>query len=138
MAMVIIADPHDAPPDDVFACRYVKVVNGVLEKSEAFTLGARKMSHVFDFAHGDVEIWRVEKGTETVGMLMNTGIRNLSFEYSVPPRGGRGAVGALVGPSTRTLLMGQFEEIGCGPGVTWRVTTFRGRAEAEHQAMREA
>ena len=100
----------------------------IFQGSKMHTLGVNKQNDItLDFGNGDLIIER--RNPSAVGMILNTGIRNISLEYELVKDK------ELVGPSTDTIPMGQFKEIGAGPGVLWNVCTFRGNREKDHAAM---
>lgn len=93
-------------------------------------LGKTSPSCTFDFANGDLRVRVLKPNSDYAPVVINTGIRNISFEYEHE--------GEIKGPSSDTLPMGQFCEIDTCPNITTHIVTFRGRTEADHLAMRQA
>lgn len=138
IAIALVARSPLDIPDAVFSVvqRKIDPETGEVQTQASWTLGHQCQSAVFEFSNGDLLIRRLPGGLDQVGFLINTGIRNVSFEYLLEDP--NKAALQQVGPTTDTLLMGHAREIGCGPNLTWKVTTFRGRSEPEHEAMRKA
>ena len=106
----------------------------VRQGESAHQLGVGKVNDVtLDFADGDLFIER--RNPDAVGMILNTGIRQVSLEYWLLGNQKQ------VGPSTDTIPMGTYREMGMGPGVQWRVKTWRGEPKTQsdkaHQAARK-
>ena len=131
VTIAIVSNDHsDATPLECFLVTQHKKGEIV----EQVSLGQIQPSYTFDFGKGDLVIERTEGGEDVVGLICNTGIRQISLEYELMS----GTTKAkMVGPSSDNIPMGQFREIGAGPNVAWHVTTFRGTAEKRHEELRK-
>lgn len=116
---------HTSPTKGAFVVQQI----GKEGARHTLQLGRTINDYVFDLADGDLYIKRIDE--EATGFVLNTGIRNLSCEYFLGDRDEP----TYVGPSTDTIPMGTFKEIGAGPGVTWKVTAYRGQRDPRHAKM---
>ena len=134
ITVVVVDNPRK---NSAFAVRQSK--DGKLVRE--VILGLSTQAATFDFGDGDLVIER--RDSDATGFILNTGIRQVSLEYWLRKAGPGATLGSVetivkpVGPSTDTIPMGTFREIGAGPGVEWHVTAFRGQEDQRHKNLRK-
>lgn len=101
-----------------------------------YRLGVNKLNDLtLSFGDGDICVERISK--TATAFAMNTGIRQVSIEYRLvdDPETGL-AINTRVGATTDNIPMGQFREIGCGPGIQWWLRTYRGPRDARDKEVK--